>query len=246
MSFYLLHCVPDLEALTIWATRHRLLSPDGDDGYALHALLMAAFGEQAPKPFRYLGARQGLLAYTDQSPDALRENALIALPDIDRALGLSGLLFKAFPTTWRRGQTLAFEVRVRPIVRTKDGRERDVFLHRVESDSAPKHATENEVADLRDAIYVEWLCHHLVAEGSAEILEAGMDAFRLSRVIRRAQFDDAGLRKARAVMGPDVILKGHLKIGDSDAFCRLLKRGIGRHRAFGFGMLLVRPDSSVL
>ena len=87
MSLYLLHCSPDSEALAIWATRHRLLSPDGDNGYALHVLLTAAFGEQSPKPFRYLGIRQGLLAYSDHPPAVLRDNAALATPDVARALG---------------------------------------------------------------------------------------------------------------------------------------------------------------
>ena len=36
-------------------------------------------------------------------------------------------------------------------------------------------------------------------------------------------------------------VEGTLTVGDPDAFSRLLARGIGRHRAFGFGMLLLRP-----
>lgn len=238
MSLYLLHCSPDPEALASWATRHRLLSPDGDTGYGIHALLTAAFGEHAPKPFCYRGGRQGLLAYTNQTPDALREGALLAPPDVDRALGLNSLSFKAFPTTWRSGQILAFEIRARPILRAKDGRERDVFLHAIEAEPVPGKPVN------RETIYVEWLRRHLAADGAAEMLEAGMDAFRLSRVIRRARTDETGQRKARPILGPDAGFKGQLRVTESDAFSRLVRRGIGRHRAFGFGMLLLKPARS--
>lgn len=238
MNLYLLHCLPDPEALASWATRHRLLSPDGDAGYAIHALLMAAFGQHAPKPFCYRGGRQGLLAYTCQPPDALRENAALAPPDIDRALGLNSLSFKAFPTAWRSGQTLAFEVRARPILRAKDGRERDVFLHAIEAEPAPEQPVK------RETIYLEWLRRHLAADAATEMLEAGMDAFRLSRVIRRARSDDADQRKARTILGPDAGFKGQLRVTESDAFSRLVQRGIGRHRAFGYGMLLLKPARS--
>jgi CRISPR system Cascade subunit CasE len=44
-----------------------------------------------------------------------------------------------------------------------------------------------------------------------------------------------GLRK------PDVTFRGMLEVVEPGAFEALLRRGVGRHRAFGFGMLLLRP-----
>ena len=41
--------------------------------------------------------------------------------------------------------------------------------------------------------------------------------------------------------GPDAVLAGVLEVTDGEAFAALLRRGVGRHRAFGFGMLLLRP-----
>lgn len=238
MSLYLLHCSPDPEALAIWATRHRLLSPDGDDGYALHALLTAAFGDQSPKPFRHLGARQGLLAYCSQPPASLKDNAALATPDVARVLGLDSLAVRAFPTSWATDQALSFEVRVRPVLRAKDGRERDVFLHAIEAEPSSEQPISREV------IYAEWLRKQFAEHGAAQLLQVGMDAFRLSRVIRRTGTKDQGQRQALAPSGPDAVFKGQLRVGESDAFTRLLKRGIGRHRAFGFGMLLLKPARS--
>jgi CRISPR system Cascade subunit CasE len=34
---------------------------------------------------------------------------------------------------------------------------------------------------------------------------------------------------------------GALEVRNSEAFANLLARGVGRHVAFGFGMLLMRP-----
>ena len=234
MSLHLLQCRPDPAALMTWATRHRLLSPDGDEGYALHTLLAAAFGEQAPKPFRYLGPQQGLLAYTEQLPDTLRDHAALATPEVAQALGLDHLATRMFPTAWRTGQSFGFEVRVRPVIRTKDGHERDLFLHIAE--------TQSGVAQVgRETVYAEWLGKQFADQGAAQVQQVGMEAFRLSRVIRRAQTDATGQRKPHAPSGPDAVFKGQLSVGDSAAFTRLLTRGIGRHRAFGFGMLLLRP-----
>jgi CRISPR system Cascade subunit CasE len=36
------------------------------------------------------------------------------------------------------------------------------------------------------------------------------------------------------------LVTGTLRVGDAEAFRALLARGLGRHRAFGFGMLLLR------
>jgi CRISPR system Cascade subunit CasE len=53
--------------------------------------------------------------------------------------------------------------------------------------------------------------------------------------------DDAAGRKKRLVCGPDATFEGRLQIGDPQAFAELVARGVGRYRAFGFGMLLLRP-----
>ena len=240
MTFQLLRLQPDTKALAVWATRHGVLSPDGDYGYALHGLLSAAFGEQAPKPFRYLGGRQGLLAYTEASLDVLRMNASLAMPDVARALGLNDFDAREFPIAWKAGQMLGFEVRVRPVIRAKDGRERDAFLHAVDAISTEEGG---EIAQ-RSMIYSDWFARQFAVDGAAQIIRAQMEEFRLTRVLRKAGTGENGKRKSFGVTGPDAVFKGQLQVGNPDAFARLLARGVGRHRAFGFGMLLLKPASS--
>jgi CRISPR system Cascade subunit CasE len=46
---------------------------------------------------------------------------------------------------------------------------------------------------------------------------------------------------SRYCEGPDAVMRGNLIVSDPAAFAQLLARGIGRHRAYGFGMLLLRP-----
>lgn len=244
MTFQLLRLEPDTAALAHWATRNGVLSADGDYGYALHALFAAAFGDLAPKPFRYLGGRQGLLAYTTATLDNLRLNASLAAPDVVRALGLDKLEARPFPTVWRRGQRLGFETRVRPVVRTKDGRERDAFLHAVGDMATPELASEQSSLAHRQAIYTGWLARQLGAEGAAELGNTSMQSFALTRVLRRGGCGGNGKRKTTQTAGPDVVVKGLLHVGEPEAFNGLLARGLGRHRAFGFGMLLLRPAAS--
>jgi CRISPR system Cascade subunit CasE len=238
MSLHLVQCHPDPRKLATWATRHGLLSPDGDYGYALHALLTAAFGKQAPKPFCYLGTRQGLLGYSELDAAALKISAGLATPDVAGALELDGLDARPFPTAWRNGQLLGFEIRVRPVVRTNDGRERDAYLHALEK------ASLTSATPQRESTYGEWLNRHLQTCRAATILNASMDGFRLARVVRRSRDDKTGERKLRGINGPVALFSGQLQVNDGDAFARLVTSGIGRHRSFGFGMLLLRPVQS--
>ena len=242
MTLHLMRLQPDANALAAWSSRHGLTSPDGDFGYALHALLAAAFGDIAPSPLRYLGGRDGLLAYSSEDPESLRLNAQLATPDVARALGLDAMDSRPFPDVWKAGQHLGFDVRVRPVVRTKDGRERDAYLHSLGEQSNGVQKQHATAAD-RAQVYGEWLAKQFAVDHAAHVEESHMTAFRLTRVVRKSGRVDGAQRNAQSVNGPDVVFKGELVVGDSDAFSRLLARGVGRHRAFGFGMLLLRPAS---
>lgn len=248
---YLLHTQPDPRLLAAWTARTLGRRPVSDDlGDALHGLLRACFGDAAPQPYCYLDARQGLLAYTRLDPDALRGRVVLAEPQAAQALGLSahaghgGYRLRAFPSQWPQDHRLRFEVRVRPTVREgRTGRERDAFLHAVE------HAQGAPL--LREAVYARWLREHLgrregaAAErwqGAVELLDVRLVRYRQLDVVRRTQRrepDDA--RQGRVVAGPDAVLAGELRVLDPAGFHALVARGVGRHRAFGFGMLLLRP-----
>jgi CRISPR system Cascade subunit CasE len=235
-DFHLIHLRPNLNRLLPWALRHGLV-PDrgqGDLGYAFHAALRAAFADLAPQPFSYRTG-QGLLAYSTQAK-AMQLAVALATPEVADMLGLDatsqspGLLIRPFPQSWQAEQFLAFEVRVRPVVR-KDDKELDAFL------SAAQRMPD--VVLSRETVYADWLKRQF--EGAAELHEVGMTEFKLSTVLRRAEPKTDGARSKLPVQGPDAVFKGVLQVRDSDAFAALLARGIGRHRAFGFGMLLLKP-----
>ncbi len=240
-SLYLLHTQPDPQRLAAWAARHRLLDKEGDLGYALHALLHAAFGEHAPQPFRYLDAEQGMLAYTHLDAAGLAQLVALADSDVSEALGFGqtrrhgGMNVRPFPTQWAAGYTLGFEVRVRPIIREgKTGRERDVFL--AEAEKLQGNALD------RGEVYVQWLRNLLTRQGGAELVDARMIRYQQLGVTRKSQKGNVGdVRHSRLVNGPDAVLAGQLRVTNSQAFAELLSNGLGRHRAFGFGLLLLRP-----
>ncbi len=237
MALLLLHTTPDPVALTHWATRKHWLSPDGDFGYALHALLAEAFDGHPPTPFRYMDG-QGLLAYSDAGEDDLYRRIAAAPPETRKVLGLERLRLRPFPAEWPNGKRLGFEARVRPIIRTKAGKERDIYQYRMEQ----RPDGSQELKPSREAIYREWLEQRLSADNAAVLVGAEMHGFALSQVVRRPQKRaDENKRKPKGVTGPDALFRGELEVGDPAAFTRLISHGLGRHRAFGYGMLLLRP-----
>lgn len=239
-DLHLIHLRPNLNRLLPWAQRQGLV-PDrgqGDLGYAFHAALKGAFGESAPQPFSYR-AGQGLLAYTTKA-EAMRSAVTMATPEVADMLGLDvtaqspGLLIRPFPQSWKVGQLLSFEVRVRPVVR-KDDKELDAFL------SAVQRMPDAVLS--REAVYADWLKRQF--QNVTDLHEVRMTEFTLSTVVRRAAAHAEGNRPKRPVQGPAAVFTGVLQVRDSDAFAALVSRGIGRHRAFGFGMLLLKPAAAI-
>lgn len=232
-------------ALAEWAARRGLMHHGGfDEGRALHHLLSETFGPGSFQPFRLLQAPRAreasLYGYSALDPEALRETAqTIALPDTLAVLPLAGLEAKPMPANWKPGQKIGFDVRVRPVVRLakpvaahadafgrlhparRAGAETDAFLARILRPEA------GEAPASREAVYAGWLRERL---GHA----ARLTEVRLSR------FQRSPAARSRVTEGPDVLLQGTLEVADPAAFGSLLARGVGRHRAYGYGMLLLR------
>lgn len=239
---------PDMARVARWAahTGQRAFVVDPD--YALHAIAKAALGELAPKPFA-LRRRNGiteLIGYTGAAPEALeRARSLDAHdPDAAAALRVEDLAVKAMPQDWRQGERLSFEVRVAPVVRSRSR----VPGRYVEVDAAFRDCDAANVGD-REALYHLWLQQQLARRGAAQLVAHDTVTFRLTRIARRTQTATAGdgngpMRKASTGLLPDLTVRGELCIGDGPAFGELLARGLGRHRAFGFGCLLLAPPGA--
>lgn len=237
MALYLIRLRPDKQAFVRWAHRQRLLPAGVDEGYAWHALLKAVLGDLAPQPFVVRDQSQELLAYSQE--DTRLWTSMAQDPEAIRALGLESLEAKPLPEDFRAGDRLSFEVRVRPIVRSRQGRndikELDAAVVRIDGEPVRE----------REVVYREWLSRELNRDSAAE-LSGGpprLVSYCRSRVLRRAHRD--GKRQVTKVDGPDALFRGELVIENPDSFLKLLARGLGRHRAFGFGCLLVAPPGAL-
>ena len=217
-----------------WMGTRRLQDPD----HAMHCLLAECFGEAAPKPFRAIfprGSFGGVLyGYGQADAGELREAAnTYADPLQAKIIPACSLDGKPMVSEWQRGKRIGFEVRIRPIIRrstkadSRPGKEWDAF--QAEADNHPK----GEMPRTREEVYRDWLSGQFAAKGGAGLEWAALQSFQLTRSFR--------LRDTRYSEGPDAVMRGTLKVADPDAFAELLARGVGRHRAYGYGMLLLRP-----
>ncbi len=229
----------DTRNLHRWMGARRLHDPD----HAMHCLLVECFGDLAPKPFRLIlphaAAIGCLYGYARHNADALRESAAVfADPLQSRVLPAGKLDSKPMPSTWQASKRLGFETRIRPIVRRSRntaefaGKECDAFLR-----EALQFPQRGGMMRGREEVYVEWLALQFERIGGAELehSSAKLVSFQRSRAYRKP--------RSAPSEGPGALLRGVLTVTDPAAFTALLTRGVGRHRSYGYGMLLLRPPS---
>ena len=236
-----------------WMGVRRLQDPD----HGMHCLLTECFGKPpnrehregeglAPKPFRLIIPRDcavgTLYGYGPADADKLREAAqLYGDPAQCQILNLPTLASKPMPAQWPDGKRLGFELRIRPVVRSRQepwgdiaksgrrkGEECDVFQW--EALKYPK----GQMPYSREQVYRDWLAGLLERNGGAalEPEHTRLVSFRRTRAVRKL--------RQRHCEGPDAVMQGNLTITNPVKFAELLAQGIGRHRAYGYGMLLLR------
>jgi CRISPR system Cascade subunit CasE len=216
-----------------------------DPGYALHCLFTEVFGPgYSPKPFagqKATGPLLTVLAYTPFTKEELEKQAqTFSKPEKYAHIDWNGLAVKPMPSQWLPGSKFAFEVRVCPVERKSNagqfnrqkGAEMDVFLCHVW-----KHGKDMD----RGTVYERWASVQIEKtqpgkRPAAKVLEIKTRGFRRVKFIRRDRDRNANVKER-----PEAFLTGILEIVDPDAFKDLIRRGLGRHRAFGFGMLLLKP-----
>ncbi len=258
-TLHMLRLLPDLAVLGRWAAATGQRALRDDLGYALHAALRATLGALAPQPFALLqrpGSLQ-VIGYSAQAAADIQraiDMAAISDPVAAQALGLlSGQdpLVKPMPQDWRVGQPLSFEVRVAPVVRSRVAGtdtgggypEIDAAFHPTYCGASPGD---------RENAHRHWLAQELARGQAATLLGCRATAFQLTPIARRSSRPDihapasatGAPRPTRNGLLPDLTVRGQLAVSTPAAFQHLLARGLGRHRSFGFGCLLLAPPGA--
>ena len=199
-----------------------------DRDLATHSLLAELFGEGAPRPYRLVAVRDAprgtLYGYGPRPVDDLRATAeTLGAPDQLAALPIDRMRGKPMPVVPAGGR-VSVETRVRP-VRRNGNREIDVFIADGRTES-------------RETAYARWWADACARSG----LDLDRDTIRLV-AFSLVPFS-AKRRAGKHPIGPDAALRGGGKGRNEGSFHPLTARGVGRHRAYGYGALLLSPARS--
>lgn len=241
MTLHMFRCDLNVRGLVARGRQQGLPLTWLDTGYLVHSALDATFGAGALRPFTVdsFDRHVRVLAYSERDGDELRAHAdTFAEPSDHEAWRWDSFAIKPMPTRFHEGQALGFDTTVCPVIRSsgtsryRKGAEVDAFLARC--------SREGDATDVdREAVYQEWLTARLASKG-AKVVDLHLTQYERIPLLRRTQ---GAKRASKKVERPLTRFRGDLTVDDPERFADALRLGIGRHRSFGFGMLLLRPPA---
>jgi len=201
-----------------------------NDGYEHHRLIWRLFpgSQEQPRDF---------LFRIDQERAFLRALVLSERTPVDQD-GTWRIETKSFTPRLRAGQRLEFSLRVNPVVTTRgaDGRSsrHDVVMHAKKQAHDIGSGLEESESERVQRVANEWLNGRAERAGFS-IIAGSVNAERYlqHRLYRR--------RGVPPVRFSSVDLSGVLTVNDPGCLIGAITSGIGPCKAFGCGLLLIRP-----
>ena len=202
-----------------------------DESLILKSILWEAFSGSTLRPWAIhsqRGPMTTIVGYTQSDSAELNKRRALALPSVQAAVGEA--IAVPLPALSAK-ERYRFSICLVPTIRVtkSEGRrygERDAFLAR--ADTAGKDGGLK-----RDDVYRDYLAERL---SGASIEASRLVQFRLRRLMRP--------KKDRSVSGktmPEAVIEGCLCVDEPPKLIEAITTGIGRQRAYGFGMLRLQP-----
>ena len=241
----------DPAALASWMSHSNTRDRDN----AIHRILTETLGKLAPKPHRAFfpnnpAQAATLYGYTRADAQDLRQQAQACATPLQTAvLPIQSIMTKPMPDNWREGESFGFDIRLRPILRIRSTppppllsqqtpsrsrryREVDAYLHH-----ARLRRSNNLPVLPPPDVYIQWLADLFRRQGGARLVED-------SAQLRALRHTPTNHKTPGPITGPDIIVQGAITVADPKAFRDLIANGTGRHKTYGYGMLLIRALSS--
>lgn len=144
------------------------------------------------------------------------------------SLGFWNIETKTYDPKFESGQTLAFKLRVNPTV-ARGGKRHDIVMDRKRMLGKDREETNAEIWERTGR---DWLDARAARLGAA-LLTCRADNYQVHR------FHRAGKRDRISIAMLD--LSGCLRVEEPEKLTGALFSGVGRGKAWGCGLLLVRP-----
>lgn len=187
-----------------------------------HGLIWSLFADDPDKSrdFIFRETREGQFLIVSQNPPRFDEN-------------IWDIKSKPYAPNIQNGQRFGFALRANPTKAIKvEGSEKskriDVLMH------AKKQKGEKLSPEEREEIGLDWLAQKLAREG-AKLEKDYCQIMQYSQIKLPKKNENATISV--------IDVEGVIEVTDANIFSNALLRGIGHGKAFGLGLLLLRPLS---
>jgi CRISPR system Cascade subunit CasE len=201
-----------------------------DQQSSLHFLLDSTFGPSALKPYRAYptgGDTFQVLAYTTSDQETLKATSqLIACPDSLEVVDMGSMRTKVMPE-FTEGQEIGFDLKTVPVRRVQKNIEMDAYDLDVRNGVYDRNA-ETAVED-RVESYMTWLEHRL--QKAADV-DRERTCIELKGKVPR--------QRSKICYRHEIQITGNLIVKDPTLMGECLASGVGRHKSYGYGMIILR------
>ncbi|EKF75775.1 CRISPR-associated Cse3 family protein [Alcanivorax hongdengensis A-11-3] len=215
--------------------RNALVKLLSGDAYANHQLLWRLFTQEEERPFLFRQEMEKDQLDSRESPRGLPLFYVLSSREPEPVSGLLECQSKPFDPQLSKGDRLLFKLRANPTVARKHDGEARSRRHDVLMDAKWQCRQQGrdspwEVSEAMDAGAEQWL------RNRSEDWGFSLDSALQLSGYRQHQWQ----RKQRQICFSSVDYEGVITVADPERLRDALFNGVGRSRAFGCGMLMVR------
>lgn len=224
-----------VRVLTEGLDRNALIRLMSGDAYANHQLLWKLFTDQPERRFLFRQEIEQEQLSAGERPRALPLFYTLSSEEPQEVPGLLQYESRPFQPQLKTGDHLAFRLRANPTVARRNDTKKNSVRHDVLMDAKKQCQRDhiespNEVASRMDQAALEWLKNKEESSGFEMPVAPQVSGYRQHIVGR----------KGREIRFSSVDYEGVLRVMDPDRFLSSLFFGLGRSKAFGCGLMLIR------
>lgn len=219
------------------AAHNALLKIQRQGNYASHQLLWKLFTEQNQRNFLFREEQANGLNSQKGMPEYLLLSHTAPEPGSD----IFQVETKHFAPKLVAGDKLAFRLRANPTISSKTGdgkslrgQRHDVMMHARKSAEAEGITDQTIIRQLMDQAALDWLTKDERAAGM------GVRFDTIPSIIASSQHRTSKKNQPSAIRFSSVDYEGVITVAEPDVLLNQIAAGIGRAKAFGCGLMLLR------